>query len=129
MIKISSHSSNKSLSLRLVPLEWLNNFPGEVWILPSKVSIGSCLEEPMATPLKVQVNGDHPRPKVKILLHKLKNLLVWNLSSSKLTKAQEHQWHKKLEQCTCVQVHLLQYSLLLPCNIGTTSINLSRVLS
>ncbi|RDY11475.1 hypothetical protein CR513_03858, partial [Mucuna pruriens] len=70
------------LSLRLVPFEWLDNFPGEVRVIPSEVSISSCLEEPMATPLKVQVNGDHSRSEVKILLHNLKNLLVRNLASS-----------------------------------------------
>ncbi|URD87558.1 putative plant SNARE [Musa troglodytarum] len=70
-------------SLELLPLERLHHLPGEVRVIPSKVPISCSLQIPaIASPLKVEVDGDHPRPEVKILLHNLQYLLVWDLAST-----------------------------------------------
>ena len=62
--------------------ERLHNFPREVGVISSKVSVCSCFQEPIiATSLEIQVDGNHSRPEVKALFHNLENLLVWNLSS------------------------------------------------
>ncbi|URD93393.1 hypothetical protein MUK42_32538 [Musa troglodytarum] len=71
------------LSSWLLPLEGLHHLPGEVWIIPAEVPVGCCLEEPaIATPLQVKVNGDHPRPEIKVLLHYLQNLLVGDFAGA-----------------------------------------------
>lgn len=40
-----------NLSSWLLPLEGLDYLPGEVWVVPAKMSISCCLEIPVPTPL------------------------------------------------------------------------------
>ena len=75
--------STQILSLRLFPLEGLHNLPGEVWVVPSEVTISCGLQEPtVTTPLEIQIDGHHSRPEVKGLLHNLEDFLVGNLAGS-----------------------------------------------
>ncbi|URD93002.1 hypothetical protein MUK42_28113 [Musa troglodytarum] len=67
----------------LLPLEGLHHLPSEVGVVPPKVPVGRSLQEPaIASPLQVQVDGDHPRPEVEVLLHNAQDLLVRDLAGA-----------------------------------------------
>ena len=66
----AKHKTN--LSLRLIPLEGLDNLPGEVWVIPSEMPIGRGLQEPtIASSFQIKIDGDHSGPEVEGFLYDL----------------------------------------------------------
>uniref|UniRef100_J3KZC6 Uncharacterized protein n=1 Tax=Oryza brachyantha TaxID=4533 RepID=J3KZC6_ORYBR len=46
------------------------------------MAVGGGLDEPVAAPLEVEVDGHHPRPEVEVLLHDVEDLLVGDLAGA-----------------------------------------------
>lgn len=61
-------------------IERFDNLPGEIGVVAAEVTVGSSLDEAVASFLEVEVDCNHPRSEIKILLDELKQLLVGYLA-------------------------------------------------
>jgi len=98
------------------------------------VTVGSGLDEPVATLLQVKVDADHPRPKVKVLLYQLQDLPVRNLARAiGVYKHRQGLRHtngiRDLHDDTACKPAGNNALGSLPGNVGTTAVNLGWILA
>ncbi|BAS71861.1 Os01g0323775, partial [Oryza sativa Japonica Group] len=77
-----SSSLSSSSGRCLLILERLDNLPCEVGILAAEMAVRRGLDEPVAAPLEVEVDGHHPGPEIEVLLDDLEDLLVGDLAGA-----------------------------------------------